>query len=489
MRYFILLSFFVVGSVFFNKVLANETEGKDFTLRAHFDAYKDRQVLVAYYNGTGWAVYDSLRIDDNGEAVHTFKNTLPGLYSIVIPVGSQQMIRDIVLDKDTLISFNMDEKGVMLFPKGSDNDIFYSNAQQLQALSAIVTQRSKEYADVAKQQTLTKKQAERYEAAIKAAQKNLDQALQSFKTSYPTHILTLMNSMRSAVHFSSELKTDKDTLAYRQLLKNNYFNDAIWQDARIRRLSVFYDYLNDYFNNVVEKDPDSLTHYVDLIARRIAQDHPALLLDIARFIHTHYVSITPFLGSDAIFYRLYTQYLRDDKRPIMLTAEGLRMKQYGEMVADNQINAPAPDFLLMDAHSEQQKKSGDFSDSAYYLLCFWDPHCYHCRKALPDVDSLLFEGGLAQRYHIKAIGITLDETNGLDTFLKQKNIHPQWTHLYDNTAIREEGSRSGIKNFRISYGIFQTPTFYLLDSKKRIIAKNFNYKQLPRLFKMLRPNS
>ena len=53
-----------------------------------------------------------------------------------------------------------------------------------------------------------------------------------------------------------------------------------------------------------------------------------------------------------------------------------------------------------------------------------------------------------------------------------------WNHWYQGFEARELERTQSLPGFRQSYDVYQTPTIYLLDKDKRIIAKKITPEQV-----------
>jgi len=96
--------------------------------------------------------------------------------------------------------------------------------------------------------------------------------------------------------------------------------------------------------------------------------------------------------------------------------------------------------------------------SEKYLILFWSEDCPHCTKLLPELKPLL-----DLHPSVQTITIVLgNNTPSLAQTISNTGIKG-WTHL-----IEPDGWKSKLmENFRV----FGTPSMYLLDSEKRIIAQ------------------
>jgi hypothetical protein len=62
-------------------------------------------------------------------------------------------------------------------------------------------------------------------------------------------------------------------------------------------------------------------------------------------------------------------------------------------------------------------------------------------------------------------------------YINEKSL-TGWNHWYQSFEARQEERIKSIPGFRQSYDVYQTPTIYLLDKDKRIIAKKISAEQV-----------
>ena len=62
-------------------------------------------------------------------------------------------------------------------------------------------------------------------------------------------------------------------------------------------------------------------------------------------------------------------------------------------------------------------------------------------------------------------------------FVHDKNFSKDWVYVYETKAARDAVQAAGQPNFRQLYDVSKTPTVYLLDQDKRIIAKQLSIEQ------------
>ncbi len=128
--------------------------------------------------------------------------------------------------------------------------------------------------------------------------------------------------------------------------------------------------------------------------------------------------------------------------------------------------AKAPELEWTTANA--QKKLSTIKGAENYLLVFWSSTCSHCLKELPELHKEL------KKYNnVKVIAIGLEDDK--TTWTPESAKLPDFEHAI---ALGRWESK-----YAKLYDISHTPTYFLLDSDKRIIAKPENDKDVVELLK------
>ncbi len=134
-----------------------------------------------------------------------------------------------------------------------------------------------------------------------------------------------------------------------------------------------------------------------------------------------------------------------------------RLQNYKKLA----IGKAAPDIVWMNANL----KTASLYDikSKYTLLAFWGTWCPHCNEQMPRLSETV-----QKHPELKAVCIAVEEHQAI--WQHRIQSYPGLIHLYgagkwDNDWVRE-------------YAILGTPTYYLLDADKKIVAKTASLDQL-----------
>jgi thiol-disulfide isomerase/thioredoxin len=157
----------------------------------------------------------------------------------------------------------------------------------------------------------------------------------------------------------------------------------------------------------------------------------------------------------------------------------------------NQLGDVAADLRLLD--TADKEKNLYSVEAPFTVVCFWDPDCSHCRQEIPRLDSMYQAKWKAMGVAIYAVlmdSLRADHEAGWPKIAAIKNnwlnfIHQHhltdWIHVYQTPQMKAADYTNKIPSPRQLYDVYQTPTLYLLDKNKKIIAKRLDQYQIDEL--------
>jgi thiol-disulfide isomerase/thioredoxin len=263
-----------------------------------------------------------------------------------------------------------------------------------------------------------------------------------------------------------------DSLYPYRFVKEHYWDDVNFFDDRLLRTPFFEPKMDDYFKYQVSPESDSIikeVKYMLLSARTGKEMFPYLLTKFTnKYVNPEY------MGQDKVFLYLFNEfYSKGDT--VFLNAASRKMifdRAYSLMA--NQIGEPAAVLNLTDTLGKT--KSMYSLDAKFTLVLFWDPHCGHCKEQLPRVDSIYQAKWKALGLKVYAVYVYDDNVPDWKKFITEKKLF-DWTHVYQTKEAKEAEIKSNQPGFRQLYDARLTPTLYLLDEQKRIIAKQLSIEQ------------
>jgi len=100
-----------------------------------------------------------------------------------------------------------------------------------------------------------------------------------------------------------------------------------------------------------------------------------------------------------------------------------------------------------------------------YVVVFWSSTCSHCLNEIPKLQTYVKS---MKEGKVKVIAVGLEDELSLSTWEKAIVKYPEFIHVLGLGKWSNE-----IGN---SYNVTATPTYYILNSNKKIIAKPYNFE-------------
>jgi thiol-disulfide isomerase/thioredoxin len=307
------------------------------------------------------------------------------------------------------------------------------------------------------------------------ADKDLQLYREGLVKQYPKSLLAMLfNTMkRPTAPAVPVVKGVPDSTYPYRYVKDHFWDEVNFADDRLLRTPFFEPKLDDYFKYYVSPEPDSIIAEVKTImlsARTGKEIYPYLL---TKFTNKY---ISPeFMGQDKVFLYLFENFYAKGDTALLNAASKKTITERAYSMMANQLGQPAPQLDLTDTLG---KTVSMYSiKSPFTIVAFWDPNCGHCKEEIPRLDSMYQAKWKALGVAVYSVNIYENEIPAWKKFLAEKKISASWTQAYQTKEARAKEEKAGLPNYKQLYDVFKTPTVYLLDKDKRIIAKQLSIEQ------------
>ena len=433
--------------------------------------YKAGIVYLTYYMGKNFILQDSAAVSNTGKSVFKATQKLPGgIYVLVFP--GKRLTADFLIDKEQIISINADTNQLdKIVITGSPANVIFKQYQKF------VNIKGKQLQDEKTQFSMAKNAADSamHEAAYKKYSKDLNDYRLGIVRDKPTSMMAvLLNALKEPAFPQGIAVTHQDSVNNYNFFKQHYWDGITFMDDRIIRSPFFLPKLETYYREVMPQSSDSLIKDIDyklLLARTNTEMYKFLL----NWFTDEYIS-PKYMGQDAVFVHLYEQYHSKGITTWLNEKQHAAITKRAFMVMANLIGEKAADLDFVDVNG---KASPLYSvDAAYTVVVFWDPTCGHCKQELPRIDSIYRASWKQKNVKIYAV---LSEPEKLKTeWISYINEHKigDWTNVYQSKESLEAETKEQRPSYRQLYDVVVTPTMYLLDKDKRIVAKKLTLEQI-----------
>ena len=384
------------------------------------------------------------------------KGTKSGMYRLEYDVNKNLFIDFLYNNEDIDFEFHPEyPNDIVKFNKSDENKLFQNYIDEVSGV-----QNKLDSVQVKYFQTKDKKEEKRlsslYEKELKVLKTKYTLFHKKSKGKMASHFIKASNR-----HYNTKLI--KDTNEYLDNLKLHYFDNIDFNDKVLANSSLFIDRVMDYIlyltnskdhDKALELRKKAITFSLDKItSSELKNDIMQSLLYL--FAQQENKEITDYIFKNHF-----------GKLPIAL--QDFEFKNMINDMFKTTIGQPAPNI-------EWEVYGKPFSlvtleKTDYYVVVFWSSTCPHCLKELPKYNEFL-----AKNKNITTIAIGLEDDNS-------KTGWKEETFYLENLTHHVLGLGKWKSKYAKDYGVTGTPSYYVLDSNKKIIAKPYDYKKLRAFF-------
>lgn len=442
---------------------------KGYNIKITLDNYNDSLLYLVNYYGKTNQIKDTAYIN-KGSFVFSGKEDLKG--GIYLCVTKERKYFEMLVDQEQHFSIhtkNDDFVNSARIKGSKDNQDFYTYLKFLETKDKERKNLEEEYKN-----RLEDKDAK---AELDEKLKVISDTVIGYKEHYiaekPDAFLTLILKASKEPEIPTELPLNDEgkpdsTYIYRYY-KAHYFDGFDFSDERLLRTPIYASKIKKYFKQVLLQHPDTLIKEADLIIAKAKPNKETYKYCIWYF--TYETETSQIMGIDAVFVHLVKKYYETGEAVWVNETVLKNITKRATTLDRLLIGKVAPNMVMIDTSNNLTALYGQRAE--YTVVLFWDPDCGHCRHEIPLIRDWMNDN--AVKYGIKVFAVCSD-TNLVvwKNFLRNDKIQ-NW--------INVNGTRSATENYHDLYDIISTPTIYLLDKDKKIIAKKLGYEQLVEFIK------
>ncbi len=415
------------------------------TISGTFSPAEDFNWLIAYRLKPGGQAYIADTAIKEGAFTLTIpENSNPGTYRLVYAVPQDEFYFDVVYTGKEAIKLNFDLENGVSFESSEENKLFLSYFQEINK----------------KEQQLV----DFYAAGSKNEKTfwEITEALKTTQTTYEKKAenLFVQKFISANRGYVPEMLVPKED--YIKGKKATYFTHLPFNDTDLQASDFLVDKALNY---VLTALPSQLASAADI--EEVLKENVAALAEQLKGLPDDYQFY--------LYYKIWEQTTANSLHQVSdlllntyMTprAQSIdQMKLLDEMAAKNRlrVGAVAPDLEWVDDTSV--KKLSTVQGAEQYLIVFWSSTCGHCLKELPALHK-----ELKTKPTVKVIAVGLEND--------ELTWKPESAKLGDFEHAIALGRWDS--EYAKLYDIHKTPTYYILDRDKKILAKPENDKEVVR---------
>ncbi len=256
----------------------------------------------------------------------------------------------------------------------------------------------------------------------------------------------------------------EDVKTYVNNLKNHYFDYVDFTNETLQSSNILEEKMVNYVFGMTAGANNEIENYknnIDIVAITM-KDAPN---EVKRILLVSLWQQMADLGYESVANYISNKYLMD----ILVALSDQQLINSLLTFENVSLGKIAPDFSIEIEKDGKKitKKLTDLSGSDTYVIVFWSSTCSHCLDEIPQLQKFM-----KPKTNIKVIAVGLE-----DEPYKWKNLtyeYPEFVHVY--------GEGKWDNEIGDSYAVTATPTYYILDKDKKIIAKPENFEGFKKFF-------
>jgi thiol-disulfide isomerase/thioredoxin len=426
---------------------------------------QDSTVFMAYHLGNKQYIKDTIKLDGKGHGIVHGQETLPqGIYMIVLP-GRKYF--EFLISDNQRFSINCtfsDYFNTLKFTGSEENSAFV----EYQKRWVTMQQRS---ASLSKRIQNNKQNNDSLKLLIPIQKLQEDNMKLYLKTVVKENGGNFLGTLVKALlpvdvpDFPVPIGfANPDSVKWiRNYLynKDHYFDNIDLTDERLLRTPILYSKLDAFFTNVLIQAPDSINREIDKLIKRCSPDYKVFQF-VSVYLFNHFRE-SEIMGHDAVMVKLADDIYLSGKADWVTKEFKDDLRKQIDLIRPNLIGKKAEN-IVMDSYKGIFVSLYDV-EKDFTILYFWEPDCGHCKEATPKL-KVYYDKPKDYSLEVFAVCTTSDKA--------------KWTrYIEDNKLIWINGwdpKRSS--HFDYYYNVQSTPTVYILDKNKKIIAKKLSVEEI-----------
>lgn len=290
-------------------------------------------------------------------------------------------------------------------------------------------------------------------------QQSEKRTLDSMSVLFPGSYAIKMFRIQQTPYIPSGLNKE-DRVAY---LKQHFLDETDFKDTLSLRSNAWANkaisYLSLYSNNkYTQKQLES--EFIKAVT--VILSKASVNAEVYKFLLDYFVG-----GFDKYHFDAVITYMADNFQDPFSCEDQARKTQLQKKLENFKkisVGKVAPEIIIPDPKGRQIRLSE--INSEYTLLVFWSSECGHCAQMMPQLKEL-YDKQKPKRWEVMTV--SLDTSRNEWT----KFLHEQKLNWMNGSELKGFNSVSAD-----DYNIFATPTMFLLDREKKILAKPISYREL-----------
>jgi peroxiredoxin len=406
-------------------------------------------VILGNFYGSSTYIADTSKVE-NGIHVFSGDQSLPrGMYFVAM---DKKRLFDFVVFKDQHFRLTTDSSDFIMnlaVDGDLDNQLFIDDMKY----NAVRNEEAAPFLSVLQDSSASQADRQAAQAGLSAINDAVLAHQQEVIREYPESFMAKVFKARQRERLPDDTDEDKAFNYY----KDHYWDHFDLSDPMFLRLNqrLYQEKLDTYLDKLVMQRPDSLIKEIDQLAKIASKNSETYKYYIWTLVNKY---MEPrIMGLDEIFVHLNDTYFATGEMDYWTNNQLKKnVADYADRLRNSLIGKKAPELIMQDGKLE--RRSLYDIENEFTIIYFFDPDCHHCKLATPQLNELYDQ----QKFDMEVYAVSTDTSMvKMNKYIREMGL--DW--------IIVNGPRTFTKPYYELYDAMTTPTFYILDRDKRIIAK------------------
>lgn len=434
-----------------------------YKIKVEIEGSQDSIMYLVNYKADNQYIKDTVENQGNGLFIFEGEEELPqGIY---LAVRQDKNYFEFLLADDQKFSLSTkydDMVGSMKVKGSEENKYFFDFLQFSYPKNEQIMELQKEIKALTPADSIKKKE-------LQATMDSLNEQITNYKEDFiENHSESFMAQVYQAsrdpeVPDAPEGMSEEEQKKWQyNYFVEHYFDNLDISDEKMLYTPVLHQRVSNYINNVVVQDPDSVIKAADRLMQ-MAKGNKEVTKYLKWYI-TYNAERSEIMGMDKVFVHMVDNYFGPEKTPWLSKKVQKNLKERADILRNLLIGTKAPNMLLVDTAGNYVAMHS--VEAEYLVVYFWEPDCGHCQRETPKLKKL-YDDMKGKGLEVYSVCIDRKNTDKWKQYINKHNL--DWINVYDGKQWT---------SFHNLYDLIATPTIYLLDKDKKIMAKRINAHQL-----------
>ena len=416
--------------------------------------------LAHFFGYNQYIKVDSAKVE-NGELAFQGKDPLKGgIYLIVLSpskyydfaINGQEQFMEIEGDTTDFV-------GTVKFKGSKENELLFGYRKFLQDKSKeaeAINMMAKLKNDPVSQE-MNRKKVEGIQKEVDIYMKNM---VKTNEGSFAAKVIKANIEPEMPTELPKKANGRPDSTYLFNYYKGHFFDNIDFADERLLRSPFLHSRMERYFKDLVYQTADSVNHDADRVLKLAKKNNE--VYRFALWWVTNKYENNEIVGLDGVFIHLAEKYYLKDADWLDSTQRA-KFKERVDILKPLQTGLVFPTLIVADSLGREYNPMQ--SKTKYTIVYFYDPDCGHCKESAPKL--IEFHNKNKEKATVYNVSVAYD-TKKMNNFV----------HSYKTGQLLNLWDSKGRYYFRKNFDVYSTPTNYILDKDKKIIARRIPVEKL-----------